>query len=667
MNELHLCMGCMSPHFEEGVCGVCGYDAAHTQIDINYLSPGSPIGIRYLVGRLTSGDTEGAWYVGYDAKESVRVWVREYAPKTITMRDYDTGALKPLAGSEAQYKALMADFEDLCKGVARLPAGEKVIPLLDLVYANNTVYAIYRYIKMISLESFLKRSGGKLPWRHAKKLLMPLFHTVENVHGAGLIHRGLSPRTVELDQSGALWLTCFSVAAARTNKSELTAQLYDGYAAPEQYSLNSWQGTWTDVYALGAITYRTVMGKDPPSAQDRVYGDDLLDSLDAGVEMPETVISAINHALAVEVEDRTQTAEAFIADLLANEGSNTAVYTAPPPRKRDPYPAASRIEEEAPPMVRRPAAPVPAPSNADDERPPRRNTSRYAELLDGPNTKDPETIAAQKAALRESANQRRSEKRKSDVKKKKPRKSHPALLSVLSTLVATALLGVAVYWFANNYLGDLLDMSPKSSSESESAMAGVEFSQDESDDGKVPQFVGITYDSIEANAVLALKYQFNVVEAFNADYDPGVVYDQKPLEGTEMISGGEITLFVSKGPEKVELPPVLDKPIEDVKAQLTELGIKYQVIEVYNNSYEPDVVVRCDRMEGEKIDKNKDTVILYIKRVETSSKEDSSVDEEDRPTKSSSKSSAKSSSSKSSSSKSSTKSSSGGGLLKPRG
>ena len=618
LKEIHLCMGCMSPLDAEGHCAAsCGYDVARAAVNPHYLQPGRWISERYLVGKLTSCDPEGAWYVGYDKKQNQRIWVREYAPRKLMHRNASTGRIEPLPEMQAQYKALLADFDDLCRSIMRLPQGEKVIPILDMVYTDFTIYAIYRYIRTISLESFLNRSGGKLPWRHTKKLLMPLYHTVANVHKAGLIHRGISPQTVLLDQSGALWLSCFSLAAARTHKSELAAQLYPGYAAPEQYHLNSWQGAWTDVYALGAITYRALQGVDPPSANDRVYGDDLLERLDGG--MTELVMTAINKALAVEVEDRTQTAETLIAELLANEGSNTAVY----------------------------AAPV-------------RSAQQDSRMEDGATGE----IMAQRAAVRSGNDMRSSKSRpklsdNKNTRRKKKKRAGSALLWFLSVLVATACLAGFVSWLSTNYLGDLL-FPQAATHPSGSVVQGVDFASDTSlDENIVPRFVGANVDSIQENAALMRELQIEIKRVFNSEYGEGVVFEQQPVEGSEMPSDKKITLFVSKGTEMVKMPVVVNLPLEDAENLLKELEIKYQVIEVFNNAYEPDVVVKCDREPDSSIDKEQDTVILYIKKLV-----ESSSSEEDVPSQNSTKPST--SSSKKSSSSSGKSSSDGGRLLKPK-
>ena len=49
---------------------------------------------------------------------------------------------------------------------------------------------------------------------------------------------------------GELRINSFSISALRTVNTELNSELFHGYSAPEQYSLSSWQGTWTDVYQL---------------------------------------------------------------------------------------------------------------------------------------------------------------------------------------------------------------------------------------------------------------------------------------------------------------------------------------------------------------------------------------------------------------------------------
>lgn len=575
-NEQNLCMGCMAQSETEGPCSICGYNQETEPENLDILQPRTRLAERYLVGKVASADCEGLFYVGYDTKTKKRVWIREYAPPNITSRNYNNFHVQPFPNSEAQYKALMSDFEDLCETVRKVSQTEKVIPVLDLVRENNTVYAIYEYIKTITLDGFLERSGGKLSWRHTKKLLMPLLHTVANVHKAGLIHRGLSTNTILLDQSGNLWLSGFMIAAARTHKSELSGQIISGFGAPEQYSLNSWQGVWTDVYALGAVIYRTITGTEPPDARDRVYGDDLLDESQVGPDLTPNIIKAINHALCVEVEDRTQSAEMLVTELLSTEGSNTAVYTTPSRRKT---------------------------YDQDTQK----SETDHVNKDDGVKS----TMASnnRSSANRKSPN---STGRSPARKPKKEKKSRPVLSLILSMVVGMALLGGVVVWLANEYLSDLL-FPGSNSSASDGLNAGSDYVNDGGDNEEVvPELVGVTATSVRENPVLKRRFELVFEEGFNDLYAEGVIYKQSPEAGTSTERVNHIMLYVSKGPETVEMPDVIDMPEDEAREVLDALEIPYDIFKVRDRSLKPGVISSSNKQPGTMVNKNKDIIILYM-------------------------------------------------------
>lgn len=142
--------------------------------------------------------------------------------------------------------------------------------------------------------------------------------------------------------------------------------------------------------------------------------------------------------------------------------------------------------------------------------------------------------------------------------------------------------------------------------------------------------MGTNADSLRNNEQLSERYELVFEEKFNDVYEPGVVCDQQPVEGTKMPNRGRVTIYVSKGPELIEMPAVVGMPIEDAIMALTDLELNYQVIEVYDKSYEPDVIERAEPEPGAQLNKEKDTVFLYIRKV-VMEESSSSEDERDDP------------------------------------
>ena len=91
----------------------------------------------------------------------------------------------------------------------------------------------------------------------------------------GLLHRGISPETVFITKTGSAKLSGYATLGLRTADSELKSQMFDGYAAPEQYAVAEFDGKYTDIYGLGALFYRVLTGKTPVPANLRRMNDTL--------------------------------------------------------------------------------------------------------------------------------------------------------------------------------------------------------------------------------------------------------------------------------------------------------------------------------------------------------------------------------------------------------
>lgn len=323
MNTDHLCMSCMREIGDENQCPYCGFHADSPQL-APYLPLRTVVAERYLAGKLLDYNGDGATYMGWDLEMNAPVTIREFLPDSIAERREDL-TLVPMAGCEITYRDCYQSFLELWRKLARMRELSALILVFDIVEDHGTAYAISEYMEGVSLREYLLRSpSGYLSWEQARILFMPVLSTLGTLHSAGIIHRGISPTTLIVGKNGKMRITGFSIWQARTARGDLTAQLFPGYAAIEQYGFEGQQGPWTDIYAFSAVLYRTLIGSTPLEATSRVTNDRLMVPGKFAEQLPAYVINALMNGLQILPEDRTRTVDQLRAELSAAPGTSTA-------------------------------------------------------------------------------------------------------------------------------------------------------------------------------------------------------------------------------------------------------------------------------------------------------------------------------------------------------
>ena len=292
------------------------------------LPVGTLLAGRYTIGEMISIDGEGILYRGVENKGRFRVTIKEYLPITLSAERGSDCQLRPKPGSEVLLKTTRMDFADLYRSIQRITPATGLEAVLDVVEANNTVYAVLENPGGVPLDQWLDKQKNLVPPEQACAMLKPVFNGVAAMHQVGLVHRGICPENIRVLDNGRARLTGYATIGLRTAGSGLHGQLYEGYSAPEQYSAVEFEGRYTDVYSLSAVFYRMVCGQSPVPAAQRMVTDSNPKARVVNPSVPAYVSDALALGLQLDPVRRIQTvpqlSRALSSPTAAEEEARTA-------------------------------------------------------------------------------------------------------------------------------------------------------------------------------------------------------------------------------------------------------------------------------------------------------------------------------------------------------
>ena len=343
MEATRLCPYCLQPlPGAAQSCPHCGKSFAGRNPG-GTLPVGTVLAGRYTVGEMLSIDGEGILYRGVENLGRFRVTIKEYLPITLTAERTAESTLRPKTGSEVLFKTTRMDFADLYRSIQRITPANGLEAVLDVVEANNSVYAILENLGGTPLDQWLENHPGTIRPDDACTMLQPVFEGVAAMHKIGLVHRGICPENIRVMENDRCRLAGYATVGLRTAGSGLHEQLYEGYSAPEQYSTAEFEGRYTDEYSLAAVFYRMVCGQAPVPAAQRIVADSNPRAKSVNGSLPLYVSQVLQLGLRLRPMERIQTvpqlyqalsSKEYTAELTRTMKPETPVRTAPPEPER---------------------------------------------------------------------------------------------------------------------------------------------------------------------------------------------------------------------------------------------------------------------------------------------------------------------------------------------
>lgn len=318
---MRLCYHCMHQIADARVqiCPNCKKSLRTEQHSAKFLTPGTVLQGKYIVGEPLGAGGFGNTYIGWNKVLLQKVAIKEFYPEQYSTRTSDSVTVSVTSADyQSRFRLGLQQFLEEARSIAALQDIKGVVKISNFFEENGTGYIVMEYLEGMDVKTILKKSGEKKDYEWCRRVILTVLHTLRDIHKRGVLHRDIAPDNVFITNDGIIKLIDFGAArhasATVHQRSEIVLKV--GYAPIEQYSRDAKQGAYTDLYAVAALFYRMLTGQKPIPANERLgQQDPLLSPSDMGIQIPEQAEMAMMVCLNVRPEYRLQCADELMEAL----------------------------------------------------------------------------------------------------------------------------------------------------------------------------------------------------------------------------------------------------------------------------------------------------------------------------------------------------------------
>lgn len=461
-----------------------------------------------------------------------------------------------------------------------------VVSVFDQGTDGEVTYLVMEYVPGRTLRD-LMREESPMPAYRALELLEQILIALSAAHGAHIIHRDVKPENVLITPTGEVKVADFGLARAVSAATTATGGTLIGtvsYLAPE-IVVNEGADARSDVYACGAMLYEMLTGQKPHSGESPIQvaykhvHEDIGKPSDLQPDVPAYVDALVARATVRDRDQRSTDARVMLQQVRSVQRTLAAGVVDDPELVADLVPRARPTDDDGevtafvPPLVADRSRLNAGEYEATEAVRPSEPTVQWSRG-DGP----PQTPHVGLLPAVSSGDYKQ-------IRASEPRSSRGRNLLIVA-IVAT-LLAAMLGWYIGIGRYD-----------------------------STPSLVG-SAETVAKKAAERNGFEFKVAGVkFSEKFASGLVMSTDPDPGDKILPGSTIKAIISKGPDRVQLPPKLKgMTLAEATAALAALDLVVgKTEEKFDEKVAAEQVVGAISFDAESQLKRGTVVDLYISK-----------------------------------------------------